>query len=424
MMDRTNARWLDCFLCLALAGWAYAGCDEEASPEQPAAPRPSLFEYLPVQENTAPIPAPMEVLTGDFDHDGRQDLAWNYKSGGLCQSYIGFGTTDGKFRFRPASTSGRQIPEGWENYRTLAGQFDAGGISDLAWNWGATRNRTYFGLSDGVGGIDYAPLMERDEGGWFGFVVLALDINGDGIDDLAWNETSPTGNRTFVGINRIYGILNMLPGSQDYPAGDWSASRAATGDVTGEGRGDLIWNALSSDANRFALGLGRADGRFDLVTERRRSGSENWSDFELHVGDVNGDRRDDLVWVDARHTRSRIYVSLAAGDSTFTDQPAQEAPVDLALPFVTRLGDFDGDGRADLVWNELGTQNRIQVGLAQAAGRFDFSPAVQAQPANADWTSFLLVVADIDGDGRDDLVWNHPDVANTIYVARARSIQP
>ena len=39
------------------------------------------------------------------------------------------------------------------------------------------------------------------------------------------------------------------------------------------------------------------------------------------------------------------------------------------------IGDVNGDGKADLVWNELGGLNRFYVGLSQGNGKFQFLPA-------------------------------------------------
>ncbi len=51
--------------------------------------------------------------------------------------------------------------------------------------------------------------------GWSGYDTLVGDVNGDGRDDLIWNETG-TGNRTWVGLGGVNGDLNFRP-VQEHP---------------------------------------------------------------------------------------------------------------------------------------------------------------------------------------------------------------
>ncbi|WP_442940630.1 FG-GAP repeat protein, partial [Nostoc sp.] len=35
----------------------------------------------------------------------------------------------------------------------------------------------------------FLPAQDRPEGGWNGYKTLTGDVNGDGLTDLIWNET-------------------------------------------------------------------------------------------------------------------------------------------------------------------------------------------------------------------------------------------
>ena len=96
---------------------------------------------------------------------------------------------------------------------------------------------------------------------------------------------------------------------------------------------------------------------------------------------------------------------------------------DIGFPAETFAGDFNGDGRQDIVLNhKAGSLNQIKLGLGRSDGGFDFQP-VQLHPANpADsWQNYDTHVADLDGDHVDDLVWNYltPD-NNSSYFALSR----
>jgi len=107
---------------------------------------------------------------------------------------------------------------------------------------------------------------------------------------------------------------------------------------------------------------------------------------------------------------------------TFDYQPEQS----LTVPFTagtqrqTVQADVNGDGRMDLVFNERQSApalNRVHVALATGDGVFSLaSPADNPNTPSEGWENYELVTADIDGDGRDDLVWNHRGSANVVYA--------
>jgi hypothetical protein len=106
------------------------------------------------------------------------------------------------------------------------------------------------------------------------------------------------------------------------------------------------------------------------------------------------------------------------------DYQAEQA---LAIPFTagtqrqTVQADVDGDGRMDLVFNERRTSpalNRVHVGYASGAGVFTLSPPAESPDAPAEgWENFTMLAADLDGDGRDDLVWNARTATNNVLYS-------
>jgi hypothetical protein len=73
----------------------------------------------------------------------------------------------------------------------------------------------------------------------------------------------------------------------------------------------------------------------------------------------------------------------------------------------TIVADVNGDDRADLIWNNLTTtSNEIYVAPAKEDGTFDLSLDPQAHPVSCCWMDFSVQTADVDGNGRADLVWN------------------
>lgn len=73
-----------------------------------------------------------------------------------------------------------------------------------------------------------------------------------------------------------------------------------------------------------------------------------------------------------------------------------------------------------MIWNIPDPVNKTYVGLGRADKTFDFSRINQTHPDTDDWTQFSLIMMDINGDGRNAAVWNHPAASNKIYVGLAK----
>jgi len=109
---------------------------------------------------------------------------------------------------------------------------------------------------------------------------------------------------------------------------------------------------------------------------------------------------------------------------TFDFMPVQN----LTIPFTagtqrtTLQADVNGDGRMDLVFNERRTSpalNRVHVALAGANGTYTLQPAwTHSQNPGEGWENFdHFMAADVDGDLSDDLIWNYLGSVNAIYTA-------
>ncbi len=115
-------------------------------------------------------------------------------------------------------------------------------------------------------------------------------------------------------------------------------------------------------------------------------------------------------------------LSNVAGQLKFLTGQNITAPV--PSPYEMKLADVNGDGRSDLIWNYRSpATNQVAVSLAGATGVFG-APSVYSstQPAPSEgWANYTLNVGDVTGDGEADLVWNHlASNANEVYVARSQ----
>jgi VCBS repeat protein len=123
----------------------------------------------------------------------------------------------------------------------------------------------------------------------------------------------------------------------------------------------------------------------------------NWA--IVAAGDLDGDRDVDIVW---RNALSGVVVGWLMQGPTLAASRVIGQVDDLAWQ-VRASGDFNADGRADLVWQHQG-DGRIGLwfmdGLQTIAG--ELLPQVVA---DTNWQ--IVGTGDFDRDGRRDLLWHH-----------------
>ena len=250
--------------------------------------------------------SPYAVRTGDYSHDGITDLVVTNVGGNDVSILLGRGTGgrgDGTFA-GPVNYPTQQYP-----YGVATGDFNADGITDLAVANGGTGTISIL-LGRGVGGAGdgtFAPAVNYP-GGAQPRDIVATDLNGDGILDLAVADYGGS-VRILVGGGSAGHGNGTFASPLSFPDG-YNPTGIAAGDFDGDGKLDVaVTNYLGSTVT-VLLRACPAPALTDVRTWLR-------SDLDVGGSPVTGYR----VW-------RRIAPATAAGsDAGFTaDVAAASGP--------------------------------------------------------------------------------------------------
>ncbi|MGA9509722.1 MAG: FG-GAP-like repeat-containing protein [Candidatus Sulfotelmatobacter sp.] len=274
------------------------------------------------------------------------------------------------------------------------------------------------GVLFGNGNGTFQAPISYNPGGSGSFSLAVADVNGDGkLDLLAANVCNSNCTNGTVGVLFGNGDGTFLP-PVAYGAGGVDTFSVTLADVNGDGKLDLlVANACNSGScNNGSVGvlLGNGDGTFQAATAYSSAGLDADA---VAVGDINGDGKPDLVVTNECNgnscTNGTVGVLLGNGDGTFQSAVSYNSGGVTATSVA--LADMNGDGKLDLlVTNQCSDNNcttgQVAVMLGNGDGTFQ-SPVTYG-------TSGLyagsLAVADINGDGKLDLIVTDQCQSNSI----------
>jgi len=224
--------------------------------------------YLPPNLSTI---YPTSVAIGDFNGDGKSDLALTTYSQGIVS--VAFGDGTGGF----GATTNFNVGSGPASVKT--GDFNGDGKSDLVVANDASNNLSIL-LGNGTGSFGATTNFNV---GLNPLSVVVGDFNGDGKSDLA------TANFSSNKVSVLLGNGNGTFGTATNFAVGTNPRDIIIADFNGDGKSDLATANFSS--NNVSVLLGNGNGTFGTATNF----AVGTSPYALTVGDLDGNGSPDLA---------------------------------------------------------------------------------------------------------------------------------
>jgi hypothetical protein len=312
-------------------------------------------------------------LSNDFNGDGRSDVLLRDFAGAI---HFLYGSPSGGLATGPSL--------GWTAVTTIVGtgDFNGDGRQDILLNGGYSNPQGSLlisALQTVTAGFqsdwDAATMLPAT---WS--VIGTGDFNGDGKTDVLLRNDDGSisdwlvgpADSTIVDVADAPFIPNPLffqnPGNQWHVVG--------TGDFNGDGRSDILWR---HDSGLIVDWLGQPNGSLrDNGSSFLVNPGNQWQ--VAGTGDFNGDGRTDILW---RHDSGVVVDWLGQSNGSFVDNASNFLVNPGTHWNVADVGDFNGDGFADILWRH--DTGLIVDWLGQANGSFVDNAANSLINLSSDW---------------------------------------
>jgi len=225
--------------------------------------------------------------------------------------------------------------------------------------------------------------------------AVAADFNFDGRADLVWqHDDGRISSWLMNGIQKMSGSLTD-PGS----VADTHWKIVGTWDPNGDGSTDILWRHQTQGwLSNWTMNGEQLVGGAYLSPSQVTDAS--W--MVVGTGDFNQDGHPDILWQHA--TEGWISVWLMHGTTLMDGRLLSPSRVADTNWKIVGSGDFNGDGRADIVWQHQ-TTGETSVWIMNGTTLVSGTLLAPAGVGDTNWK--IKAVTDLNGDGQPDLVWQN-----------------
>ena len=382
-----------------------------------------LNAYKAVRAATEP-----QTFTGDVDGDGRADVILSRRVNGKRAFTVYRGKSNGGFTNSTTTQSTRNF---FYDDPAFVGDFNGDGLTDVVIHWSSGGDRqllVYISKGDGTfyEGANLSSTRFHNAN-QFPCSFFVSDVNNDNKDDFIVTYRDWNGNRCALVYKGTASSPYLIDATNDalvttmpYRYNDI----VMMGDMNGDNRADLVVHWAQNGKEQFTIFTGTTTGTFNAGTTLSSTHAHDPANYpeQNFIADVNGDGYDDIVshWSNMIGQRCSTvylgkagtpYVSDAVGTALITgDIYSESEPV--------MVGDVNGDNRYDLIVQWVSSGDRqLRTYTANANGTYN--AGINTSTSNSQnpiQYAGTFLIADVNGDGRDDYIVKWKSSSDTVRL--------
>ena len=237
-------------------------------------------------------------------------------------------------------------------------------------------------------------------------IVGIGDFGGDDVTNILWQQstTSELADWVMNGSTIVSSQAITSQGAAVAPNASWSV--AGIGDFNGNGDDDILWQQSGTGALAEWLMNGSQISSSATPTYQGIAVSPDASWSIAGIGDFTGNGNDDILWQQSGTGALAEWLmngGTISSSATPTYQGSAVSPD--ASWSVAGIGDFTGNGDADILWRQSGTESLVEWQMN--GGTISSSSAITYQgsavaPASS-WN--IIEIGDFTGTGTSDILW-------------------